>query len=99
MPLDWDAVIRRYEDGADIEPIPGASTLSVTGADAEKIYVKHRLWRDALGRQNLEKAVRLLEEGRMTKQSGDFIDEYRTFVADERPTTAATVLKDLGYLE
>ena len=99
MPLDWDAVVARYKDGADIEPIPGASTLAVTGADEEKVYVKHRLWKDSLGRPNLEKAVDLLEEGRMTRKSGDFIDQYRTFVADERPTTAATVLKDLGYLE
>jgi hypothetical protein len=99
VPLDWNSVIDRYKDGAQIEPIPGASTLSVTGADEEKVYVKHRLWADALSRKNLEKAVMLLEDGKMTRKSGDFIDQYRTFVQDERPTTAATVLKDLGYLE
>lgn len=99
MPLDWSAVKERYADGADVEPIPGASTLSVTGADDEYVYVKHRLWSDTLSRSNLEKAIQLLEEGKMTKKSGDFIDQYRTFVADERPTTAATVLKDLGFLE
>lgn len=99
MPLDWSTVKSRYEQGAEIEPIPGASTLAVTGADDEKVYVKHRLWKDSLSRRNLEKAVLLLEEGRMTRRSGDFIDQYRTYVEDERPTTAATVLKDLGYLE
>ena len=99
MSLDWNRVIEKYKDGAEIEPIPGASTLSVTGADEEKVYVAHRLWKDSLSRHNLEKAVGLLEEGRMTKKSGDFIDQYRTYVEDERPTTAATVLKDLGYLE
>jgi hypothetical protein len=97
--LEWSDVVKRYENGADIAPIPGASTLAITGADDEKIYVKHRLWKDALSRPNLEKAVRLLGEGRMTRKSGDFVDQYRTFVADERPTTAATVLKDLGFLE
>ena len=97
--LDWSDVVKRYENGADIAPIPGASTLAITGADDEKVYVKHRLWKDALSRPNLEKAVRLLGEGRMTRKSGDFVDQYRTFVADERPTTAATVLKDLGFLE
>ncbi|HEY0357500.1 MAG TPA: hypothetical protein VGD11_02905 [Mycobacteriales bacterium] len=97
--LDWSDVVKRYEHGADIAPIPGASTLAITGADEEKVYVKHRLWKDALSRPNLEKAVRLLGEGRMTRKSGDFVDQYRTFVADERPTTAATVLKDLGFLE
>jgi hypothetical protein len=99
MALAWDMVIKRYKDGAQIAPIPGSSTLSVTGADEEKVYVKHRLWKDSLSRANLEKAVALLEEGKMTRKSGDFVDQYRTFVADERPTTAATVLKDLGFLE
>jgi hypothetical protein len=99
VPLDWEVVKQRYANGAQIEPIPGASTLEVTGADDEKVYVKHRLWKDSLSRRNLEKAVGLLDEGRMTRKSGDFIDQYRTYVEDERPTTAATVLKDLGYLE
>jgi hypothetical protein len=99
VPLDWDEVVKKYKDGADVEAIPGASTLEVTGADDSKVYVKHRLWKDALSRENLEKAVMLLEEGKMTNKSGDFIDQYRTMIADERPTTAATVLKDLGYLE
>ena len=99
MPLDWDVVVSRYKDGAAIEPIPGAATLAVTGADDDCVYVKHRLWKDRLGRANLTKAVALLEEGKLTKKSGDFVDQYRTWVADERPTTAATVLKDLGYLE
>lgn len=99
MALNWDAVIDRYKDGAEVAPIPGASTLAVTGADETKVYVKHRLWKDSLSRANLEKAVTLLEQGKMTKKSGDFVDQYRTFIADERPTTAATVLKDLGYLD
>ncbi|HZS22350.1 MAG TPA: hypothetical protein VFA63_15390 [Pseudonocardiaceae bacterium] len=99
MALDWDAVVARYKDGAEVAPIPGASTLAVTGADETKVYVKHRLWKDSLSRTNLEKAVALLEQGKMTRRSGDFVDQYRTFVADERPTTAATVLKDLGFLE
>jgi hypothetical protein len=96
--LDWSEVVKRYAGGAEITPIPGASTLSVTGADDEFIYVKHRLWKDKLSRKNIEKAVALLGAGRMARQSGDFVDQYRTFVADERPTTAATVLKDLGFL-
>lgn len=99
MPLDWADVVERYRDGAEVAPIPGASTLRITGADSEKVYVQHRLWKDSLTRGNLEKAVALLERGEMTRRAGDFVDQYRTFIADERPTTAATVLKDLGYLE
>jgi hypothetical protein len=35
----------------------------------------------------------------MTRDYASVIDHYRTFIADERPTTAATVLKDLGYVD
>lgn len=99
MALDWDFVRSRYADGAELPSLPGAATLSVTGADDDYVYVKHRLWQDRLSRKYLERAVQLLEEGKMVRASGDFIDQYRTFVADERPTTAATVLKDLGYVD
>ena len=99
MPLDWSQVVEKYQSGASLESLPGASTLSVTGADDEKVYVKHRLWEASLKRSNLERAVDLLEQGKMTPVAADFIDQYRTYVEDERPTTAATVLKDLGYLK
>lgn len=100
MPLDWEKeVVERYRDGAEVQTMPGAAPANVTGADDERLYIKHRLWKDSLSRPNLEKAVGLLEEGRMTTESGDFIDQYRVYVEDERPTMAAVILKDLGYLE
>jgi hypothetical protein len=99
MPLDWADVVKRYENGAELPSMPGARTLQVTGADENYIYVSHRLWKDKLTRAYLEKAVTLLEAGRMTRNYGDVVDHYRTYIADERPTTAATVLKDLGFLE
>lgn len=99
MPIDWNEVVSRYGDGAEISAIPGVSQVKISGADEERIYVKHKLWKDSLSRQNLERAVMLLEQNKMTKKSGDFVAQYRVYVADERPTMAATVLKDLGYLE
>lgn len=99
MPLDWSHVLDRYRDGADVASLPGAATLSVSGADDEKIYVAHRLWKASLSRENLERAINLVEKGELPSNSTDFIDQYRNVIADERPTTAATVLKDLGYLD
>jgi hypothetical protein len=99
MKLDWGKVLDKYRDGAEIDSLPGASTISVSGADDEKIYVKHRLWKATLSRSNLERAIEMVSAGEMTRTAADFIDQYRTVIADERPTTAATVLKDLGYLD
>jgi hypothetical protein len=99
MATDWTGVVKRYQEGAELPSMPGARTLKVTGADDDYIYVSHRLWQDKISRIYLEKAMALLDEGKMTRDYGDVIDHYRTYIADERPTTAATILKDLGYLD
>lgn len=99
MAVAWSEIVERYKDGAQLPSMPGARTLQVTGADDEYIYVTHRLWSDKLTRAYLEKAMSLLDDGKMTRDYASVIDHYRTFIADERPTTAATVLKDLGYVD
>jgi hypothetical protein len=96
--LDWTAALAKYREGADVDTLPGGAKITVSGADDERIYVKHRLWSASLQRVNLERAVALVSEGSMSNVANEFIDQYRTVVADERPTVAATVLKDLGYL-
>jgi hypothetical protein len=67
--------------------------------DDNNIYIRHRLWSDALAREHLEKAARLIEEGRITRHAGLFAEDYRAEVADVRATSAAHVLKHLGFLE
>jgi hypothetical protein len=99
VPLNWEEVVNRYQPEEEPTPVPGAPQTVVTAVDEERMYVKHRLWKDTLSRQNLEKAVELLEQGRMPKDAEDAISRYRAHVADERPTLATKVLKDLGYLE
>ncbi|GAA1383763.1 hypothetical protein GCM10009613_13610 [Pseudonocardia kongjuensis] len=98
MATDWSEIVARYQGGAQLPSMPGARTLEVTGADDEYVYVSHRLWQDKITRAYLEKAMTLLDEGKMTSNYGDVVDYYRTYIADERPTTAATILKDLGYV-
>jgi hypothetical protein len=95
----WSEIVEHYRDGAELPSMPGARTLQVTGADDEFIYVSHRLWKDKITRAYLEKAMSLLDAGKITDNYGDVVDYYRTFIADERPTTAATILKDLGYVK
>ena len=99
MTLDWATVERRYGDGASIPTVAGGKTLQITGVDAEGVHIRNALWRDTLRRADLEKAVALVETDRMSRHAGLFVEEYRTLVADVRATSAAHVLKDLGFLE
>lgn len=97
--LDWDYVLSRYRDGAEVDSLPGGAKIRVSGADESHIHVKHTLWQASLQRSNLERGISMVASGQIPREASRFIDQYRTLVADERPTVAATVLKDLGYLQ
>jgi hypothetical protein len=98
MPLDWAVVSQRYGDGAQVPTVAGNKILQITGVDEEKIHIKSPLWVASLSRANLEKGVQLIEEGVIDRQPGQFVEDYKIYVADERATSAAHILKDLGFL-
>lgn len=99
MPLDWSQVKKRYGKGAEVPTVAGGKTLTVTGADDEAIYIENPLWKSQLSRTNLEKGVKLIEEGVIDKNPGLFVEDYRIYVTDERSTSAAHILRDLGFLD
>ncbi|MEZ5121564.1 MAG: hypothetical protein R2736_08310 [Solirubrobacterales bacterium] len=99
MPLDWDLVTAKYRDGATISTLVGNRQLHITSVGDDGIHCKWDVVQDCLlSRRNLERAVELLEDGTVRADPVTITSDYRTLVADERPTTAAAVLKDLGYL-
>lgn len=99
MPLDWAQVMARYDGGVKIPTVAGGKTLEITGVDESGVHIRHSLWRDTLAREHLEKAADLIEGDGMSRHAGLFVEEYRALVADIRATSAAHVLKDLGFLE
>ncbi|MPZ67394.1 MAG: hypothetical protein GEU83_18465 [Pseudonocardiaceae bacterium] len=99
MPLDWAVVQQRYGNGDIIPTVAGGKTLEITGADDDYVYIRTPLWRDGLAREHLQKAVELIEQGKITRHAGLFVEEYRAEVADVRATSAAHILKHLGFLE
>ncbi|GAA2557053.1 hypothetical protein [Pseudonocardia hydrocarbonoxydans] len=99
MPLDWQRVVDRYGGGKRIPTVAGGKMLEITGVDDAGVHIRHSLWRDTLAREHLEKAAGLIESDAISRHAGLFVEEYRALVADVRATSAAHVLKDLGFLE
>lgn len=99
MPLDWADVKKRYAAGALVPTVAGGKQLQVTGCDDEAIYIENPLWKAQLSRSNLEKGVDLIEEGVIDRNPGLFVEDYRIYVTDERSTSAAHILRDLGFLD
>lgn len=99
MSLDWTVVKEKYGQGAEVPTVAGNKILQVTGADDENIYIRSPLWKASLSRNNIEKGVQLIEEGVISKDPGYFVEDYKIYVADERATSVAHILKDLGILD
>ncbi|MCX9192362.1 hypothetical protein C3Y87_13270 [Carbonactinospora thermoautotrophica] len=98
MPLDWTQVINRYGTGAVIPTAAGGRTFQIVSADEKCVRIRTPLWEDSLAREHLERAVELIEAGKLSRTTGPFVEEYRVLVAGKRPTSVAHILKDLGYL-
>ena len=99
MPLDWTKVKARYEAGAMVPTVAGNKTIQVTGADDQGIYICNPLWKATLNRTDLEKGVALIEEEVISRDPGLFVEDYRVYVTDDRATSVAHILHDLGFLD
>ena len=99
MPLDWPAVIEKYGSGADVPTVAGGKFLHVAKADDEAIYIESPIWYAKLDRINLEKGVRLIEEGTISRDPGLFVEDYMLYVGNQRATSVAHILRDLGFLD
>ena len=99
MPLDWSKVLERYGKGAKVPTVTGGKFLQVARADDEAIYIESPIWSATLDRSNLEKGVKLIEEGTISRDPGLFVEDYMLYVANQRATSVAHILRDLGFLD
>lgn len=99
MPIDWAEIVDRYGKGAKVPTVTGGKFLDVAGADEEAIYIQSPIWSATLDRSNLEKGVTLIEEGVISRDPGLFVEDYMLYVANQRATSVAHILRDLGFLD
>ncbi len=99
MPLNWSTVIEKYGEGAEVPTVTGGKFLHVARADDAAIYIESPIWSATLDRSNLEKGVSLIEEGVISRDPGLFVEDYMLYVANQRATSVAHILRDLGFLD
>ena len=99
MPLDWDTVVAKYGAGAKVPTVVGGKFLQVSRADDTAIYIESPIWSATLDRCHLEKGVSLIEEGLISRDPGLFVEDYMLYVANQRATSVAHILRDLGFLD
>jgi hypothetical protein len=99
MPLNWSIVEKKYGKGKLVPTVAGRKTLEVVSADQNGITIKNTLWQATINRADLEKGVSLIEEGVISRDPGFFVEDYRVYVTDDRATSVAHILHDLGFLD
>jgi hypothetical protein len=99
MPLNWNTVVAKYGKGFDVPTIAGGKFLRISHVDDEAIHIVSPIWQAKLHRVNLEKGVELIETGTVSRDPGLFVEDYMLYVANERATSVAHILRDLGVLD
>jgi hypothetical protein len=99
MPLDWSQVKKKYGNGYMVPTLAGGKFLKVAFADDEAIQIESPIWSARLHRVNLEKGVALIEDGTVSRDPGLFVEDYMLYVINERATSVAHILRDLGFLD
>lgn len=99
MPLDWAHVKRKYGQGALVPTVTGGKFLKIARVDDQAIHIESPIWQACLQRHNLERGVALIEDGTLSRDPGLFVEDYILYVANERATSVAHVLRDLGILD
>jgi hypothetical protein len=99
MPLNWNTVVAKYGKGFDVPTVTGGKFLRISHVDDEAIHIVSPIWQAKLHRVNLEKGVELIETGTVSRDPGLFVEDYMLYVANERATSVAHILRDLGVLD
>lgn len=99
MPLDWSVVKKKYGTGFQVPTVAGGKFLKIARVDDEAIHIESPIWSAKLHRVNLEKGVALIEDGTISRDPGLFVEDYMLYVANERATSVAHILRDLGFLD
>lgn len=99
MPLDWKRVVDKYGQGCMVPTVAGGKFLKIAFVDDEAIHIESPIWQARLQRVNLEKGVELIEAGVISRDPGLFVEDYMLYVANERATSVAHILRDLGVLD
>lgn len=82
-----------------VPTVAGGKFLHVAKVNDQAIHIESPIWSVALDRSNLEKGVALIEEGTISRDPGLFVEDYMLYVANQRATSVAHILRDFGFLD
>ena len=98
MPLDWGKLEDEYGDGGSFASLTGSREFDVNEVTSDELLFQTAVSPNAsIKRDDLEKAVELIEKGEMPRDPDRLLEEYKNTITHSRATVTVCLLKDLGY--
>ncbi len=105
--LDWEKVKEKYTPGTKVRQLvtkyhdeKSRKDMTILGVEEDCIRFKWGVVRNGkVSRVNLERMAEMVSDGVVKMTAMTLVNDYRTLVSDERPTTACAILVDLGIIE
>ena len=91
--LNWDEVKRRYNRDP-VSRTKSGKEFRVCRVTDTALYIDLPSGEQYISRENLERAVHLINEGHRIEGPAD----YKRMVYDQRPAYAWAILRDMGFL-
>jgi len=91
--FDWQKVAARYSNNPTSRTKKGCP-FKVAHVEAHVLYIDLPSGQLSVSRKYLEKAVHLINAGRVINGPAD----YKRLVYDERPAYAWAILRDMGFV-
>lgn len=92
--MDWEKLKARYRENPLSHTKTGVE-FRVAGVTDDAVFINLPSKDEYISRENLEKAVELINEGTRIKGPSD----YRKKVYDQRPAYAWAILRDMGLID
>lgn len=99
MPFDWEQIQQKYGDGGSFPSLTGSRNFAVTAVTDDEVQFKTAVSDAVIRREDLERAVELIEAGEMHRDPDRLLEEYKETITHSRATVTVCLLKDLGVAE
>lgn len=103
--FSWEMVKEKYPPGSKVKQLntslhTSTTEMTILNVDDSYIYFKWGVVRNGkISRCNLERMAELVADGVIKQDLATLVNDYRTIISDERPTSACAILVDLGVIQ
>lgn len=100
MAFKWDDLKEAYGDDGSFKSLTGSKEFKVREVNDDELIFETAVSQNAvIAREDLERAIRMIEQGEMPRNPDQLLEDYKNNITHSRATATVCLLKDFGYAE